>query len=604
MRCTVAILGALLLIPSASLATTWYVPTQCLTIQAGVDSAAVGDTVLVAAGTYTGTGNRDIIFGGKNIVVKSESGRQVTIIDSQGTVADRHRGFLFDDSGETSAAVIDGFTIRGGYKRDGGGIYCYRASPTIQNCTFESNSGFGSGGGVYCEECAPTIQNCVFTDNWCSVDGGGLCCLATDATINTCEFDGNHAYAGGGFFCGIEAASGFPKVELCTFSGNSADNHGGGACCGILNGRARFADCVFTENTSSHNGGGLDCRNSCEPRIRRCTFEDNIAVDSGGGIGLADHADAIIEDCDFVGNAATSGGGLNCRWDSSADLSGCTFSDNFAVTGGGASCHNYGYDTSTSASFSTCVFAGNSAEQNGGGIANSDSCSMLLIRCTLSQNSAIMAGGAAYCSTGGNVQLSHSIIAFSVDGEAVACSGGAANLLCCDVYGNEGGDWVGCIAGQYGISYNFSMDPEFCNVYTGDYSIAAGSPCAPDNPPVGCGLVGALDIGCSFAAVPETEMELPNDVCLRPNVPNPFNPITQISYGIPAGAGHSRAALNIYDALGRQVRTLVEEDRAPGIYHVVWDGTNSQGHRVASGVYFCRLMWNGETRTQRMVLLK
>jgi mannosyl-glycoprotein endo-beta-N-acetylglucosaminidase len=97
---------------------------------------------------------------------------------------------------------------------------------------------------------------------------------------------------------------------------------------------------------------------------------------------------------------------------------------------------------------------------------------------------------------------------------------------------------------------------------------------------------------------------VPNDLRLNQNTPNPFNPVTDIRYGIPAGTDPSRVVMNIYDTAGRRVTTLVDAEQGPGTYATVWDGTNADGMPVASGVYFCRITWNGKTETRRMVLLK
>ncbi len=88
------------------------------------------------------------------------------------------------------------------------------------------------------------------------------------------------------------------------------------------------------------------------------------------------------------------------------------------------------------------------------------------------------------------------------------------------------------------------------------------------------------------------------------NHPNPFNPVTEITYVLPSGQPPSRVTLGVYDTVGRLVRTLVDARRPSGASSVIWDGTNHGGVPVASGVYFCRITWNGERETKRMVLLK
>jgi len=83
--------------------------------------------------------------------------------------------------------------------------------------------------------------------------------------------------------------------------------------------------------------------------------------------------------------------------------------------------------------------------------------------------------------------------------------------------------------------------------------------------------------------------------------PNPFNPSTEVRYVLPAS---SRVEIAIYDATGRMVRTLANQTQPRGEYSVRWDGRDSGGATASSGVYFVKLNANGETRTQKMVLLK
>ena len=88
---------------------------------------------------------------------------------------------------------------------------------------------------------------------------------------------------------------------------------------------------------------------------------------------------------------------------------------------------------------------------------------------------------------------------------------------------------------------------------------------------------------------------------LGQNFPNPFNPVTKIEFGLDANAVMT---LRIYDAAGRLVRTLVEGARPAGRYSELWDGRDSRGAAVASGIYFYRLDAGSFTQTKKMVLLR
>jgi photosystem II stability/assembly factor-like uncharacterized protein len=95
--------------------------------------------------------------------------------------------------------------------------------------------------------------------------------------------------------------------------------------------------------------------------------------------------------------------------------------------------------------------------------------------------------------------------------------------------------------------------------------------------------------------------EIPAEFSLSQNYPNPFNPTTKIRFAIPSNVKSemSNVKIIIYDALGREVQTLVNENISPGTYEVDFDGSN-----LPSGVYYYTLISDSFTETKRMVLIK
>jgi hypothetical protein len=94
----------------------------------------------------------------------------------------------------------------------------------------------------------------------------------------------------------------------------------------------------------------------------------------------------------------------------------------------------------------------------------------------------------------------------------------------------------------------------------------------------------------------------PQAFALHQNVPNPFNPVTRISFDVPAPG--AAATLEVYDVEGKLVRTLAAGYHAAGTTTFLWRGRDDAGRDVASGTYVCRLTAAGAVQWRKMLLLR
>ncbi len=264
-----------LVVPGLGAAFTIHVPSGQPTIQQGIDAAAGGDTVLVAADTYAGPLNRDLDFGGKGIVVVSETGSGSTIIDCENS----GRGFFFR-SGEDTTAVVRGFTISNAVADTGAGAYCRNGS-------------------------SPRFEECLFRECTAHAYGAGICCSASSPVVRACGFMWN----------AVEAVTRPPA-------------YGGGIAC-LLGGGATFTDCVFRENGVTTCVGGGMYANRSAITVTGCVFVDNESG-SAGGIYMTGVATTTISWCTFIGNTSawSSTGGLHCYSGASPTVSNSTFVGN------------------------------------------------------------------------------------------------------------------------------------------------------------------------------------------------------------------------------------------------------------------------------------
>jgi hypothetical protein len=479
--------------PSAALVV--HVPGDQPTIQAGINVAQPGDMVLVAPATYSGAGNINLDFLGKNIAVVSEGGPAVTTIDIQFA----GRGFHLQ-SNLPATARVEGFSIINGSTS---GILITEASPTIRNCIFTGNAPEGilavdlnSAGPVQ----IATIEDCIFSAN----RGNGLKLRGHRVQVNRCTFEDNTVRGLHHEDGGMTAGSG--TYVDCIIRRNTEG--------GILFAQGftggNFTNCEITDHTISLGGAGVrDISAEGVPVFQNCLFARNHSTNgNGGGALIAGDGGSQFAGCQFEENSALNGGGVYYGLSPNSlpvtPVSGCRFVNNAATeTGGGlyvAPAHSLPGST-----ISANLFWNNSAGQKGGAVVMGSFGPgvTLLLSNTLVGNSAPEAAGVyAQRSLSPTMRIERTIIAFSTSGQAVTCEDPTrpVNVLCGDIFGNPGGDWAACIAGEFGVDGNIAADPQFCDATNGDFRLSAASPCAPPQSGA-CDVIGAYGVGCGTTAV-------------------------------------------------------------------------------------------------------
>ncbi len=210
------------------------VPGDQPTIQAGIDAAVAGDTIVVAPGTYTGIGNRGIVIG-KPITVLSEVEPQACVIDCENEA----NGFRIGSDDVT----IRGLTItRGSADSSGGGIDCFGSYQVkILDCIVTDNRASWDGGGISFYNSTAEVSNCNISGNTAQADfentwGGGIANWTSDVLIANCIITGNQV---------LNAS--YPGLA----EGYGGGIGGGGSLSIILN-------CLVLDNDSESGAGGID----------------------------------------------------------------------------------------------------------------------------------------------------------------------------------------------------------------------------------------------------------------------------------------------------------------------------------------------------------
>jgi hypothetical protein len=322
-----ASLLAILTSSSAALAGTKYVDVSLTTgandgsswanafqgvdgLVAAVASAALGDDIWVADGTYkpTATSSRGSSFallggvriyggfaGGETTLDQRDVAANVAVLS--GDLAGNDGAGIFTDNsyhvvngtGADPTAVLDGFTITGGNANGGaanqdrgGGILCVGgASPTLRNCRFVANRCTFGGGAGYVNGSSPSFLACEFVGNLGGAFGGAFdMANGVGAFFDRCYFEGNSAARAGA----LEIFGGSSvKVYNSLFVGNTATGSGGGGALYISGSGPQIRNCTILGNAAPVQGTGGILGASSAAAIVNCIVRDNTGISGNTG---------------------------------------------------------------------------------------------------------------------------------------------------------------------------------------------------------------------------------------------------------------------------------------------------------------------------------
>lgn len=480
------------LLPHLARAAVINVPSGEPTIQGAINAAGTWDEIWVAPGIYT----ENLNFLGKSVIVRSSDPTDPDIVDT--TIIDGSDAgpVVTFNTGETTLATLDGFTIRNGTAPQGGGIYCNGASPTIRHNVITDNRA-NYGGGLYVtNNSSPIIRDNVINLNLALTgNGGGIVCnVGSTPTILSNTINNNGAYAyGGGIMCYDHASA---SLMGNTINGNVAGAGGGGIMCQQQS-HATINNNDVTNNQAQVWGGGIACYQSCNPSIVGNTISGNSAtMDSdytagggiyaqslcaltvtanqitenssaefGGGIGISQNSSILLENNWLIANTADFGGGLCAADNAGGTISNNLFWNNDAVWGGGILLAQ-----NAMATIDHNILHHNTASSLGGGVACIVTGEVQLTNNTLVANQADKGGGIA---AGPATTIRNCIVAFSPGGGGICAYPplDEPSVYFTDCFGNLAENYLQFLASPTGTNGNISADPLFADVVGHDYHL-------------------------------------------------------------------------------------------------------------------------------------
>lgn len=476
---------------AAPLQTTWYVdaggtapgsgtaadPFTRVDFAVAQPTTVAGDTVLVRPGTYL---DEVIDFAGKDLIVRSVSGPQQTVLEALAAPTSSAPIVRFV-SGESLAATLDGFTLaaQGGdwtntFAGQGGAIFCQSSAATLRNLAIRPSArspqtAAAEGAGVYVNGGTLDITACVFEDlgeNITSNYGAGLFANQSGVQLAGCTFRRCIADFGAGVYARDSLVTALSSI----FDDSTVDGAGGGVggAMALSNTRLYMNGCQVTNQRPGYEGAGLHGTNGTVLEILDSLFEGNRSgVDAymGAGVYMDQSSRALILRGTFRDNRGQFGAAIYGE----ASIRDSVFENNaasgngFVGSGGGA--------IAGSGTVTGSIFTGNSASDaytDGGGAILGE---WIVDRCTFKDNTAVSGTSGPVPSTAaGPVHMRNSIV---LGGTAPRLDPAEATAAYSNV---EGG-----FPGQGNFDLPESLWPDL-DLLPDSPSIDSGDPLSPTDP--------------------------------------------------------------------------------------------------------------------------
>jgi len=633
---TTIIMSSFIFIASAQII---HVPDDQSTIQAGINAASTGDTVLVDTGTYY----ENINFYGKAITVASNfildgdtNNINNTIIDGSQPSNPDFASVVSFTTGEDTTSIINGFTITGGTglldasipARLGGGIICINAGAKIIHNKIIGNEvdhqAYAVGGGIACTMYLQSkwivIAHNVIADNYNNTInsyalGGGIFIgqatgydieLSARVSYNTIENNSCYSDQSRADGAGVRIEGSDGVTTILSFTNNLVKNNSlrggstrGAGLCGISAGadieNNTFLDNYIDETSVQFRGAAICFKQPYHwVKIIDNQISNNISPidveDCMGAVSIIDayETPVTVDKNTFTNNVAYIGGGFFSRRCYNLIISNNIFSGNLAKLGGALEPYHPSGDTLYRPLIINNTFFGNTADIEGGAIRfKGELNAPVIINCIFWENESPLGKDIRNDS---ELELEVSYSDIDTDG----------------------------ISGIWDGEGNINEDPDFLDPENDDFHISDDSPCA------GAGIdsleVNGIMYYCPLfdfedqpRPMPSTYMPdmgadeidetfeisefLKDHPSISMNVyPNPFSTSTTIEYEVQQP---SSVQIRIYNQLGEQVYNICENLRPKAKSRLRWSSEN-----LPSGIYYCVLTTDKEMKTIKMIKMK